>query len=103
MTLLSDQEITARLRVLKGWKREKDFLTKEFKYRRFMDGIRFITSVARVAEKLEHHPDIYVRWTSVKLLVQTHDEGGLTERDFELASSIEKAVLSSSRRRQISA
>jgi len=55
-----------------------------------MAGIRFVNDIAAIAERLEHHPDIHIRWTEVTLQIQSHDEGGITERDFRLAVEIEK-------------
>ena len=95
--LLGDSDINSRLRGLKGWRHERDFLTKTFKFDSFMDGIAFINRLALVAEEKQHHPDIKVRYTSIKLSIQTHSEGGITRRDFELASAIEEALLVSRR------
>lgn len=87
--LLKDAEIRERLKPLKGWRHEGAFITKTFEFKRFMDGISFIDSVAKVAEEKEHHPDIHVVYTSITLAVQTHSEGGVTEWDLELAEAIE--------------
>ena len=87
--LLKDSEIGSRLKHLKGWKQEGDFITKTFDFKRFMDGISFIDAVANVAEEQEHHPDIHVKYTSITLSVQTHSEGGVTKWDLELAEAIE--------------
>ncbi|MDE1853367.1 MAG: 4a-hydroxytetrahydrobiopterin dehydratase [Thaumarchaeota archaeon] len=87
--LLSDSEIDSRLRALKGWRHEGEFITKSYEFESFMDGIDFIRKVAEVAEKYEHHPDIHVRYTDVTLSVQTHSEGGVTEWDIGLAEKIE--------------
>jgi len=87
--LLKDSEIRSRLKHLKGWKHEGEFIAKTFKFEHFMDGISFINSVAKVAEEQEHHPDIHVRYTSVTLSIQTHSEGGVTKWDIELAEAVE--------------
>lgn len=87
--LLSDSEVKAKLKDLKGWKHEGEFITKVFEFEEFMDGIGFVNRVAEVAEKEEHHPDIHVRYTTVTLSVQTHSEGGVTEWDVGLAEAIE--------------
>jgi 4a-hydroxytetrahydrobiopterin dehydratase len=88
--LLSDPEISDRLKGLKGWTHEGKFITKAFEFDRFMGGIDFLNQVAAVAEKEEHHPDINVRYTTITLSVQTHSEGGVTEWDLDLAKAIEK-------------
>ncbi len=93
--LLSDAEIKTSLKGLKGWKHEGKFITKTIEFDHFMDAIAFVNEVAEAAEREEHHPDINLRYTTVKLSVQTHSEGGVTEWDIELARAIdvvEKAV-----------
>lgn len=90
--LLKDREIRSRLKRLRGWKRKRDFIVKEFEFKEFMQGISFVEKVAEVAEKEEHHPDISIRHTRVTLSIQTHSEGGVTEWDLELAEAIEKML-----------
>lgn len=63
---------------------------KVFEFDRFTDGIRFVDAVAEVADRLEHHPDIGIRYTTVTLSVQTHSEGGITQWDIQLARAIDK-------------
>ncbi len=89
MAKLSDEEVESALESLKGWKREGNFITKDFHFRTFLAGIRFVDAVALVAEAQGHHPDIHVVWKTVTLKIQTHDEGGITEFDVELATAIE--------------
>ncbi len=90
MTRLSPAQTDEKLRKLAGWKRKGNFITKEFKFDEFMAGIRFVNDIAAIAERLDHHPDIHIRWTTVRLEVQTHDEGGVTPLDIRLATEIEK-------------
>ena len=94
---LTNAEIAAKLRGLRGWKLKGKSIVKSFEFEEFMDGVEFINRVAAVAEKEEHHPDISVRYTTVTLSVQTHSEGGITEWDFELAEAIEKVRRTSER------
>jgi 4a-hydroxytetrahydrobiopterin dehydratase len=89
---LSEVQVERALKTLAGWKRDGDYITKEFRFRTFPAGIRFVDAVALVAEAQGHHPDIHVVWTTVTLKVQTHDEGGITALDFELAKAVEKLV-----------
>ena len=88
--MLTVPEIKAHLKSLKGWKHEGKFITKTFEFDKFVDGIAFVNGVAKVAEEQEHHPDINIRYTTVRLSIQTHSEGGVTEWDIELADAIEK-------------
>jgi 4a-hydroxytetrahydrobiopterin dehydratase len=90
LTRLSSVQVDAKLKTLPGWKRDGDFIAKSFKFKEFMDGIGFVDKVAVIAEKLGHHPDIHVVWTTVDLQIQTHDEGGITSLDIKLAGEIEK-------------
>ena len=93
MARLSSDQIDSRLRSLPGWKREADFIAKSFEFETFMDGITFVNKIASIAERVDHHPDIHIRWTSVRLQIQTHDQGGVTPLDIELAEKIEKSLL----------
>ncbi len=86
--LLSDAEIKSGLKKLKRWKQEGKFITRVFEFDQFMDAIAFVNEVAEAAEREEHHPDINIRYTTVKLSIQTHSEGGVTEWDLELAGAI---------------
>lgn len=88
--LLTKTEVRRKLRRLRGWSHRGRYIVKTFKFDEFMDGIEFLNRVARVAERHEHHPDIEVRYTEVKLSIQTHSEGGVTAWDIGLARAIDK-------------
>ncbi len=92
--LLRAREIRQKLRALEGWRVRGRFITKTFEFGEFMEGIAFVNDVARVAEKQEHHPDINVRYTTVKLSIQTHSEGGVTSWDIALAKAIDRVAQS---------
>jgi 4a-hydroxytetrahydrobiopterin dehydratase len=92
MAKLATSKIKEKLKNLKGWKYEDNFITKKFTFETFMAGIKFVNDVAAIAERLEHHPDIQIRWTTIKLMIQSHDEGGVTSRDIRLATEIEKFI-----------
>lgn len=98
MTRLSEAQVERSLKSLAGWRREGSYIAKEFHFPTFLAGIRFVDEVALVAEAQEHHPDIHVVWTTVTLKIQTHDEGGLTKWDFDLARAIEKDNSSAKKR-----
>jgi 4a-hydroxytetrahydrobiopterin dehydratase len=87
--LLTEEEITTRLAALRGWAREGKEIRKTVKLQDFVHAIAFVTSVALLAEKLDHHPDIDIRWNTVTLTLSTHSAGGLTEYDFALAQQID--------------
>jgi 4a-hydroxytetrahydrobiopterin dehydratase len=85
---LSNDEINARLATIPGWEFSGSQIAREFKFEAFLDGIEFVRNVADLAERLDHHPDIDIRYTSVRVAVSSHDVGGITERDFRLAIGI---------------
>lgn len=88
--LLSQEEVDRALATeLPGWTQEGDSITRSVKAATFMDGIRLVHQVAEVAEALEHHPDIDIRWTTVKFTLSTHSAGGLTAKDLRLAKDID--------------
>lgn len=91
-TKLSDLEIRRALGALPGWSRKGDALSKTYSFARFADGIRFVQQVADVADKMNHHPDIDIRYTNIAFALSTHDAGGITQRDLDLAGAIEKAA-----------
>jgi 4a-hydroxytetrahydrobiopterin dehydratase len=86
---LSDSEIDRALGELEGWRREGNALTKRFTFQRFADGIAFVQRVAAIADQLDHHPDIDIRYTKVGLSLSTHDAGGITAQDVRLAAQVE--------------
>ena len=89
---LSDLEIRRALASLPGWARKGDVLLKTYSFARFGDGIRFVAQVADVADAMDHHPDIDIRYTNVTFSLSTHDAGGITQSDLDLAKGIEDAA-----------
>lgn len=72
-----------------GWELEGETITKLFTFPNFVAAVGFVVQVAFLAEQADHHPDIDIRWNKVTLALTTHDQGGLTEKDAELAAAIE--------------
>lgn len=89
MTKLSDAEISARLQTLAGWTRQGDTIGKTFTLPGFPAAIALVTRIGFLAEAANHHPDIDIRWNRVTLVLTTHDAGGLTAKDFDLAAAVE--------------
>ena len=89
MTKLKPTEIRTALAGVSGWKKKGPAMVRVYQFKDFMDAIRFVNSVARAAEKAWHHPDIDIRWNKVTLALTTHDQGGLTKKDFELAKKFD--------------
>jgi len=91
-TKLSDLEIRRALGTLQGWSRKGDTLNKTYSFARFADGIHFVQQVAELADGMNHHPDIDVRYTNITFSLSTHDAGGITQKDLDLAQAIEQAA-----------
>jgi 4a-hydroxytetrahydrobiopterin dehydratase len=89
MTLLSEEEIEAKLDHLDGWERKGEALAKSFGCGDFVGSVRFVESLVGPAEEMNHHPDLEISWDTVKVTISTHSEGGLTAADFELAGKVD--------------
>ena len=88
---LSDIEIRRALGALPGWTRRGDALTCTFEFPDFPAAIAFVNRVAEIAERMDHHPDIDIRYTKVSCHLSTHSAGGITKKDFALAEGIDGA------------
>ena len=88
--LLSQEQIDARLQQLDGWVQAGVYITRDYTFPSFAGSIAFVNRVAEAAESMDHHPDITINYTRVSLSITTHSEGGLTRRDFTLASRIDR-------------
>jgi 4a-hydroxytetrahydrobiopterin dehydratase len=87
---LSASEVKDKLSAIPGWViADNGELTRTYKRKNFMDGLKFVNELAVVAEKAGHHPDVLLTYPSVKISLTTHDAGGLTEKDFALAAAID--------------
>ena len=89
---LSDLEIQRALGTLPGWARRGEVLTKTYSFQRFADGIAFVGQVAELADAMDHHPDIDIRYNKVTFTLSTHSAGGITTLDLDLAARIEQAA-----------
>lgn len=90
MEKLTKPEIQENLSLLdEGWSHEGDAIKKEFRFKDFIQAFAFMTSIATEAEKMQHHPDWQNVYNKVKIALSTHDAGGISLKDFELASKID--------------
>jgi 4a-hydroxytetrahydrobiopterin dehydratase len=90
MSLLAQNEITKNISTLSGWMKEGDQIAKQFQFKDFAEALAFVNKVGAEAEKMDHHPDIFIHsWNKVKITISTHSEGGITKKDFQLAEKIE--------------
>jgi 4a-hydroxytetrahydrobiopterin dehydratase len=88
---LAEAEVATALAALTGWSRSGDEIEKTFERPSFADAISFVVRIGFLAEAADHHPDLDIRWRRVRVALTTHDSGGLTALDFDVAGQIEEA------------
>jgi 4a-hydroxytetrahydrobiopterin dehydratase len=93
MPQLDDNQIAAALALEPQWQRQGDAIARSFQFKDFPAAIKFVDAVAVAAEQAWHHPDIDIRWNKVTLTLTTHDAGGLTQKDFDLARQFDQLSL----------
>jgi 4a-hydroxytetrahydrobiopterin dehydratase len=91
-TRLTDEAVAQWLALHGGWERHGDEIQKHFERPSFPDAIAFVVRVGFFAEAANHHPDLDIRWRTVNVALTTHDAGGLTELDLDLAAKIDGIV-----------
>lgn len=89
---LSDEEIENALIDLDEWETENDNLKKHFEFENFAEALAFVNKVGAIAEQRDHHPDVLFGWGYAEFFITTHDAGGITQRDFELAKEIDNLI-----------
>ena len=93
--MLSNDEIESKIADLdNGWELKDGKIVKSFQFRSFMDAIEFVNEIARIAERLDHHPIITINWKTVKLSLKSFDADAITKRDISLAEEVEKVTKS---------
>lgn len=93
---LNQEHIQKELKYLGfNWEIKDGSLFKLFEFESFNAAIEFVNKVAKIAEELQHHPDIYIYYKKVELKISTHSAGGLTMKDFELAEKLKDSTSSS--------
>ena len=90
MPALQESEVATRLNSVPGWRIEAGELTRIFIHENFRAALGFVNKVGELAEKAGHHPDIDIRYNKVRLGLVTHDSGGITAKDFDLAAAVNK-------------
>lgn len=86
--LLSADDVSKALTQLDGWSGDAEAITRSVKAPSFAAGIRLVDAVAEVADGMDHHPDIDIRWTTITFTCSTHSKGGVTDADLALARCI---------------
>ena len=85
MPALTNKQVTLHLKSVPDWAQRAHTIGRTFKFDDFLKIIDFVNRIAKKAQKLNHHPDMEIRYDHVTLTLSTHDEGGITEKDFTLA------------------
>jgi 4a-hydroxytetrahydrobiopterin dehydratase len=90
MPALHSKQIKLHLQAVPNWSKRAQTILRTFKFDRFLKSIDFVNRIAAKAQKMNHHPDIDIRFDQVTLTLTTHDEGGITEKDFSLAKQCDE-------------
>lgn len=87
---LSASEIESRLGALPEWSETGGVIQRTYVFKDFVQSMKFVNTVAELAERRQHHPDVLIRWNKVTLSLSTHDSGGITQKDFDLAAECDR-------------
>jgi 4a-hydroxytetrahydrobiopterin dehydratase len=90
MPALHSKQIKLHLHDVPNWSKRAQTILRTFKFEGFLKGIDFVSRIAGKAQKMNHHPDIDIRFDQVTLTLTSHDEGGITEKDFLLAKQCDE-------------
>ena len=90
--LIDSDELEGLLKKLPEWDLENNSIVRMMEFDEFMEAIDFVNAVAEIAEEAGHHPDIDIRWCTITGRLTTHDVGGLTEADLDVAKKIDTLV-----------
>ncbi len=92
MQKLSADQVQENIGDLPSWSLNGDSLQRTFRFDDFVGSMAFVDRVAQLAEQMQHHPDIMIRYNKVTLTLTTHDAGGITENDFTLARATDNCM-----------
>lgn len=90
--ILDETKVVSTLKKMPEWDLDGKSIVRTLEFEDFNDAIDFVNSLAEIAEEAQHHPDMLIRYNKVKIMLSTHDVGGVTELDFELAGRIDNMV-----------
>jgi len=91
-SLLSDEQIAEALGEMPGWSKDGQSMVRSYEFADFPIAVAAVAEVAAIAEGMDHHPDIDIRWRTVTFRCSTHSAGGLTEADLTLARAIDDVI-----------
>jgi 4a-hydroxytetrahydrobiopterin dehydratase len=90
--LLKPEAVQTLLLEIPQWKLEGDLISRSVQFPTFLEAVDAVNKIAREAEEMDHHPDIDIRWRTVRLALSTHSAGGLTTQDFRLAKKLDQIL-----------
>jgi 4a-hydroxytetrahydrobiopterin dehydratase len=90
--LLKPEAVQTMLMEIPQWKLEENLISRTVKLPTFLEAVDAVNRIAHEAESMDHHPDIDIRWRTVRLALTTHSAGGLTSLDFQLARKIDQLL-----------
>jgi 4a-hydroxytetrahydrobiopterin dehydratase len=90
MPALTAKQISLHLKAVPNWSKRAQTILRTFKFEGFLKSIAFVNRIARKAQRVNHHPDIDIRFNKVTLKLTTHDKGGITKKDFSLAEQCDE-------------
>jgi 4a-hydroxytetrahydrobiopterin dehydratase len=90
--LIPKSELEKRIKKIPEWDLEDTTVNRVVEFESFPEAIDFVNDVSEIAEEAQHHPDIDIRYTRITLSLTTHEKGGLTDLDFEIASRIDTLI-----------
>ncbi|MBK8600313.1 MAG: 4a-hydroxytetrahydrobiopterin dehydratase [Flavobacterium sp.] len=89
MTAMNETIIKKQLQLLNSWSHIDDAIEKNYSFTNFAEALAFINKVGAIAEKMNHHPELFNVYNKVKLRLTTHDAHGITQKDFDLAAAVD--------------
>ena len=92
MPSLTTKQVGVHLKAVPNWSKRAQTIVRTFQFEGFLNAIDFVNRIAKKAQKSDHHPDIDIRFNKVTMKLTTHDEGGITEKDFSLARQCDEVL-----------
>ena len=89
---LNQAQIEQKIQAIPDWQQEEQTITRTFKFKNFVESIAFVDKLVEPAEAAAHHPDLEISYNTVVVSLTSHDVGGLTQKDFDLAQTISNLV-----------
>jgi 4a-hydroxytetrahydrobiopterin dehydratase len=92
MDKMTQGQVETALKMFPEWSENGGTIQRTYQFKNFIESMAFVNKAAQAAEADQHHPDILVRWNKVTLTLSTHDAGGITQKDFDLAAKCDSFI-----------